>query len=160
MNRIFFLILIAIFFAACSNTSYQKAESASGVKNETSKTEIPYTIAERYFVRNTVNDKLFELKIDSAEEFEKYLGIGTIMGERGKATEIDFSLQSVLAIIVPESQHVTTIDSKELVKEGDQIVFRYIVKRGKEQSFKVRPVLLIIVDKEYSKDVKFYGEEI
>jgi len=90
--------------------------------------DIPFTVAKNYFVKNTVKQGGLENpKIETKENFDSVLGASRTMNKDGRATEIaPVSLQK---------------DDKNRVE------LNYRLTKGNKQSFKIRPVLIVIVDK-------------
>ncbi len=137
-----------LFFTACQNNSKKDNNSNKNSKVEASKeTEIPFTIAKRYFVKNNIKN-IDTPKIETAEEFNKIFGSATTMGKDSQPTEIDFSKQFVIAIIQPETEFSTTIKPTGLHKnEKGEIILNYKTEKGEKQTFTTQPYLAIIVDK-------------
>lgn len=114
---------------------------------------IPYEVAERYFVRNDVNG-LPPTTIVSAEEFEEYFGMATVMGPSGNPTEIDFSKNFVICIALDPTDIETTLSVISLTNTNSgQLDLRYEIKRGEKMSYTSQPLMLLIVDKKYEKPV-------
>lgn len=109
--------------------------------------EISYTIAENYFVKNTVktiDNPLFETK----EAFEAVFGMAPVMGKGGQPTEIDFSKQFVIALATPVIDTMCKIEPMSLQKnDAGEIVLRYKIKMGEKISYQIRASLILVVDK-------------
>ncbi len=117
----------------------------SGIKNQV--INIAFTEAKNYFVKNTIG-KLDNPKIDTAEKFNQIFGMATTMGRDGKPTEIDFKKQYVIAVILPETDFMTTITPVSLQKdEMGKITLIYNKVVGSKQTYTIRPSFEIIVDK-------------
>ena len=144
-------VLALLFLCSCQaqvkpNKKTQTKDQASNKKGKSD--DIPYTIAQRYFVKNTVKpNSLKNPKIETAEMFDEFFGAATVMGEGGRPTQIDFSKQFVIAVISGDTNYSTEIIPVSLKKGKDQIVFNYQIKVGEKLSFTIGPVLIIIVDK-------------
>lgn len=157
MKRSFLIIATAIclLFAACENTPKAETNTSKGIDSiENSPTitftDIPYQIAENYFVKNTVK-KPDNPKIETADKFKEIFGMATTMGNNGKPTEIDFSKQYVIAVILPETDLTTTVDPISLQKnEKGEMILTYKTKFGRKQTFTTVPNFAIIIDKEES----------
>ena len=111
---------------------------------------VDYSIAERYFVKNTVTDRV-PGTISSKALFDEYFGAAALMGEGGLPTEIDFSKQCV----IPIDKGITDIDTSIEVVGVDipsknHIRVCYRVKEGDKLSFTMRPCVLVLVDSKYS----------
>ncbi len=111
-------------------------------------TAVPFTKAENYFIKNCA--KLPDNhKITDKETFDSVFGMATTMGENGKPTEIDFDKSFVIAVETGPVQKETTLIPEYLINHHDgQLVFHYAIKQGEDISYTIRPVLIIIVDKD------------
>lgn len=110
-------------------------------------TAVPFTKAENYFIKNGA--KLpDDHKITDKETFDSIFGMATTMGEDGKPTEIDFDKSFVIAVETGLVQKETTLTPEYLINHHDgKLVFHYAIKQGEDISYTIRPVLIIIVDK-------------
>lgn len=110
-------------------------------------TAVPFTKAENYFIKNGANLP-DNHKITDKDTFNSIFGMATTMGENGKPTEIDFDKSFVIAVEEGPVQKETTMTPDLLINHYDgQLVFHYNVKQGADISYTIRPVLIIIVDK-------------
>lgn len=124
-----------------NNTEVLKAQDISKT------TDISFVLAKNYFVKDTI-DKLDNPKIDTAEKFNEIFGMATTMGRDGKPTEIDFNKQYVIAVVLPETDLMTTIDPVSLQKDGNgKITLTYKKVVGQKQTYTIKPSFEIIVDK-------------
>jgi hypothetical protein len=122
-------------------------------QNEAKITDIPFTLAENYFVKNTV-EKLDNPKIETIEKFNEIFGMATTMGDAGKPTEINFNEQYVIAVIQPETDLSTDITPISLMKNSEnEITLNYKSVIGQKQSFTTRPNFAIIIDKKENGNV-------
>jgi hypothetical protein len=146
------MVLIAnALLVACQDSSKstkREPESPASVatKNDADKIDIPYTVAKNYFVKNTVKS-LDDPKIATAKKFDEIFGMATTMGKDGKPTTIDFSKQYVLAVILPETDLLTTIEPISLQKNSNNkitLVYKSVV--AQKQSYTMRPYFAIIVE--------------
>lgn len=113
---------------------------------ETNKQEIPFTVAENYFVKNTVKS-IDQPKISSQEAFDQIFGMATVMGPNGRPTSINFAKQYVIAVINPTTYYNTTLTPVSLQKNRKgEIIFSYKIEKGEKQTYAVTPALIIIVD--------------
>lgn len=110
-------------------------------------------MADRYFLKGGA-DTLPPQKITSQEVFNSYFGAATVMGEHGRPTAINFSRQYVIAVARPATNVKITLVPKSLVanKKGD-VVLTYQEVQGKKRTFTTKPLLLVIVDKQYDGNV-------
>ena len=120
------------------------------------KKDIPFIVADRYFLKNSVADNVANLKISTHEDFDSIFGMATVMDESGQPRRIDFSKQYVLALIKPETDRELSISAVKLEKDAEgTIVFTYKVTLGDERSFTVRPCLVVVVDNGNDDKVTF-----
>lgn len=135
MKRIL-IILLAAMLAACGQ-----------------KKDVPFEVAHNYFVRNDVTEPI-PAKIASQDEFERYLGMAAFMGKKGQPTPIDFETQFVIAVVLPETSHSTELRAESLSDDGQKLTFTYHVDvADKENTWTQVPVLLIVVDRQYERDI-------
>lgn len=149
-----------VTITSCNNQ--QRKEDTDTNVTETSKMsgeapismDIPYILAERYFVKNNVKAPLPNPKIESQEEFDRVFGTAAVMGDGGIPTVIDFNKQYAIVVVLPETDMYTTLDPVSLQKsESDVIVFSYRKTIGEKLSHVSVPALIIVVDKSFSGDV-------
>ena len=101
--------------AACGN----KHATVSAESDEASN-EVAFEVAKNYFFKND-QEIPASPKITTAEDFGKLFGMATTMGEEGKPTEIDFTKQFVLAIVLPVTNLATEINPTRLEEKGDTL---------------------------------------
>lgn len=109
-------------------------------------TPIPYRVAKHYFAKNNVNHSEYK-KIDNQTEFDNLFGSATTMHET--PTKINFSKQSILALVGKETAYDTELIPESVIKlsNGDvQVSYRKKVSKVKQTSTSI-PVLLLVVDK-------------
>ena len=93
-------------------------------------------------------------KIASQDEFERYFGMAAFMGKKGQPTPIDFEIQFVIAVVLPETSHSTELRAESLSDDGQKLTFTYHVDvADKENTWTQVPVLLIVVDRQYERDI-------
>jgi hypothetical protein len=93
-------------------------------------------------------------KIETAEKFNEIFGMATKMGKDGKPTEIDFSKQYVIAVILPETDLSTNVSPISLLKNTkNEITLNYKSVVGQKQSWTSRPNFAIIIDKKENGNV-------
>ena len=154
-NFLLVAVLSSLVFASCNNGKDEKIEDKQAADTlgavEIKATNIPFTVAKNYFVKNTVKQGgLEDPKIETKENFDALFGAATTMGKNGKATEIDFSKQYVVAVVGDETDIATEISPVSLQKDDkNQVTLNYKITKGNKQSFKIRPVLLVIADRTY-----------
>lgn len=123
---------------------------------KTKTTKVPYTVANRYFVNNSVENGAFVYpKITSQQQFEKLFGMAAVMGKDGRPTPIDFSRQFVIAVIDPITTNSVELTAKSLTKANNILTFTYSRKEEKAASSlaSFRYLLIVIVDKKHEGDV-------
>ncbi|CAN1488976.1 hypothetical protein MCETHM1_00136 [Flavobacteriaceae bacterium] len=147
-------ILFPAFFIACqSKKSEDKKTPIADIKTAAIQDMIPYTVAQNYFVKNTV-DSIANPKIETEEAFKTYFGFATTMGKNGKPTAVDFAKEFAIALVLPKTDVATTIVPVSLKKgSDDSVVFQYKIELGDKQSYTSRPFLLVVVDKKFDGNV-------
>ena len=144
-----------IVWTACGNK--QAAVPTEG--NEASD-KVAFEVAKNYFFKND-QEIPASPKITTAEEFGKLFGMATTIGEDGKPTEIDFTKQFVLAIVLPVTNLATEITPNRLEEKGDTLFYFYNAKVGEAQSYSTQPISLIILDKKYAdKQIVMVNEQV
>lgn len=120
--------------------------------------EVPYQIANNYFIKNTFPDaKLQVLKISSEESFNGIFGMATTMGENGKPTEIDFSKSFVIAVIDRASNDTESININSLKSTNGNLNLLYtVLKKEKSESYTMRFASILIVNKKYDLPVNSF----
>jgi hypothetical protein len=140
-----------------ADTSTKSVAATSSNQNN----EIAYTIVHGYFIKNDIaNDNIIQPKIVSQQQFDQYFGAAATMGKNGKPTVIDFSKKFVIAIALQETDIDTKIDLGKLYKnEQGFLEFHYRLQQGKQQSFTIRPLALVVVDKSIEGEVFLMQDE-
>jgi len=156
MTRNFLLVVICTFvFTSCNNGKDEKIEDKqaadTSAAGEIKATDVPFIVAKNYFVKNTVKQVGLENpKIETKENFDALFGAATTMGKNGKPTEINFSKQYVIAVVGDETDIATEISPVSLQKDDkNRVTLNYKTTKGSKQSFKIRPALIVIVDRNY-----------
>ena len=112
--------------------------------------DVPFQIINGYFVKNTFTDDTFpKAKITTQKEFDKMFGAAVFMGKNGMPTLINFKEQYVIAVLEKETDLNTTVTPINLKKVNNKILFEYRVLIEKPQSFTIRPLMMILVDKKH-----------
>ena len=115
---------------------------------EASVVNVPFEVAKNYFFKNGQTIPTSP-KITAAEAFDQLFGMAAFMGKDGQPTAIDFDKQFVLAIVLPVTDVATEIIPQKVEAKGNQLLYSYEVKTGKQQSFSIQPVSIIILDKQF-----------
>ncbi len=148
-------IILFIGIAVMCCTLFGGCHTSQNVGKKT----IPYTVADRYFVRNDVTG-LPPATIMSDKEFEKYFGMATVMGTNGSPTKIDFNKSFVICVALAPTDIDTDLSAVSLTDtNSNKLVLRYGIKRGKKMSYTSQPLLLLVVDKKYEKPVVLEAED-
>lgn len=151
-------IALSALLISCNASRTSGNAGADAVSSATTSANVPYTIANRYFVRNDVK-KLPNGKITNQKDFDNSFGMATVMGENGRPTEIDFDKQYVIAISKPESWNGGRIDVRSLRSDGDgSLILTYKYTEGEKQSYSITPNVVLIVDKKYKGKVELKEE--
>jgi len=141
-----YIMLWALIGLLLPNACQRNSVSVA-VQQDSGYRVIPFTALKNYFVRNDVM-KSVESKIETPEKFEEIFGMATTMGEEGKPTEINFSQQFVIAVVLPETDTATTLYPLNLKKDtSGKLRLQYHVERGTRQSFTTRPFFAVAVSK-------------
>lgn len=82
--------------------------NVDAVSSATTAVDVPYKVANGYFVRNDVK-KLPNGKISKQKDFEAAFGMAAVMGNDGRPTEIDFDNQYVIAVSKPVTDRFTEL---------------------------------------------------
>jgi len=114
-----------------------------------------YNRMNNYYVNNNLSNGTHKLVIHNQQEFESVFGEGAVMGRNGHPTRIDFSRQFVVAVILPETNRQTTIETALVRRLGDKLYFSYIIDEGHATSYTMRPYTAVIVDRMEPSDVVF-----
>ena len=155
MKKILFAFAAMIIIAACGNK--QIVAPAEGDK---ASNEVVFEVAKNYFFKND-QEIPASPKITTAEDFGKLFGMATTMGNDGKPTEIDFTKQFVLAIVLPVTNLATEITPDRFEEKGDTLFYFYDAKVGEAQSYSTQPISLIILDKKYAdKQIVMVNEQV
>ena len=142
MKKVLLAFAVLLGLVACTTNKATSAEKS------VVSSEVPFTVVEHYFF-NKGQDIPVNPKITSEELFKQLFGMATVMGENGKPTEIDFSKQFVLAVVLPVTDINTEITPVKVEEKGDTLFYHYDVKTGEKQSFSIQPLSIIILDKKY-----------
>ena len=108
-----------------------------------------------YYVNNYFNNGTHKLVIHNQQDFDAVFGSGAVMGHNGQPTKINFSRQFVIAVILPETNRQTTIETAMLKRVGDRLYFSYIIEEGHATSYTMRPFTAVVVDRNEPSDVVF-----
>lgn len=142
------ILALALFsgaFCACSTSKTNSTKKVNGM------TKVSYTILKHYFANNTIDnqeDKVYEFT--SEDEFKKYIGSASVMGQNGTPTKVDFGKDFVLALVGPTSNQIVNYKPTNLMLAGGMLHFSYKKEVSSQtKTFTSKPVLLLSIDKKY-----------
>ena len=113
--------------------------------------DIPFEEVKNYFFRNDADIPESPV-IDSSEQFGELFGAAAFMGKDGQPTRIDFNKEFVIAVVNPVTDCLTELAPESLQKVDGELVFTYRETIGEQQSWTMRPILLVKVDRQYKAD--------
>lgn len=141
MNRIISTVVAAIIMLATFTTT---ANAAKKVGNT-----IYYTVLNNYFHNNNVPIPSSPL-ITTKKEFDEQFGMAARMGKDGLPTPVNFKKEAVIAIVLPETDVVTEIDSISVKETGaNELTLTYNIHEGMKNGFTTQPMFLMAVNKKY-----------
>ena len=110
---------------------------------------VPYQLADNYFFRNDAPDTTNPIICNTLEEFEQYYGYAAVMGKNGQPTPIDFNKHTTIGIVLPVTNHETYIHPTDLLLDNACLTLHFKLQTDEQElSFSLRPMILLIVDKE------------
>lgn len=114
-------------------------------------TSVEFKLANRYFVKNTVEDGVLTIPaIRSEEELMKYFGTAPTLGKDGEPTTIDFTNEYVLAVIDSITNEAPiNLEAISLTKTTDQLNFVYSKSSQEKTGSEFRYLLLLVIPKQY-----------
>ena len=155
MKHLTIAIAVGAVLLLCSNCSlFNKMNMAQNVYNAAS--PISFTCLDNYFVRNDVDcSKQQRLILDNKADFEGFFGMAATMG--GLPTDINWNKQYVVALILPETNRMTTITPVDVRQDGDKVVVCYKVDRGEKTTYTMVPFTAVALDKPAtSQQLRFF----
>lgn len=141
MKHLFFYFFLLMITTGCESQ-----------KNNTSP-EIPYTVAQRYFVKNNFDGK-FSNPITSQTEFNRIFGAAAVMGKNGKPTSIDFDKEFVVAVIGKSNSNAEEFQPLSVNKTGEELEVTYQRTAKGFQTYTSTPLLLLVLKNKYLGKVK------
>lgn len=141
MKRTISTLLVALLMLATFSTSAQAAK-----KNDNT---VRYTELHNYFHNNGAPIPASPL-ITTQKDFDEQFGMAARMGKDGQPTPVNFKKQAVLAIVLPETNFATTIDSVVVRESGkNELTLAYTVHEGMKYGYTTQPISLLAIDKKY-----------
>jgi hypothetical protein len=110
--------------------------------------DIPFEEVRNYFFRNDTEIPDSPL-IDTSEQFEEQFGAAAFMGKAGQPTPVDFDREFVIAVVNPVTDSFTELAPESLKMNNGELVFTYHETVGAKQSWTMRPILLVKVDRKF-----------
>lgn len=138
MRKLLSIVITATLMMSC------------GTANKVSK--VPYTIAHGYFVRNDAPAHASNF-YDNRESFDRIFGCAAVMGPDGLPTDIDFSRQSVVAIIGNQTNCPTEYIPISVTSESDTLRLKYRATEAAPTTYTMTPLLLVVIDKQKASSV-------
>lgn len=108
-----------------------------------------------YFVNNNVKGGTLKLVIHNQQDFDNVFGSAAVMGRNGQPSSIDFRKQFVVAVILPETNRQTQIETVMLNRINDRLYYSYIIREGHATSYTIRPFTAVVVDRNEPSEVVF-----
>ena len=110
--------------------------------------KVDYKEAHNYFL-NQGQERAVGSKITTQKDFDRCFGMAAFMGKGGNPTTINFKKEFVIPIILDETDKDTDILDVSLEGNERELKLTYRVKEGKQQSFFMQPIKLLIVNNAY-----------
>ena len=143
MNKIVSTMLAMLLMLASFSTTASAAKKNSG--------SVAYTVLNNYYHNNNAPLPSSPL-ITTQKEFDEQFGTAAYMGKGGLPTKVNFKRQAVLAIVLPQTNKTTVIDSVSVKVTGaNQLTLAYTVHEGAERGYTTQPMQLMAIDKKYGK---------
>jgi len=114
-----------------------------------------YTPMDNYFVNNNFRNGTQKLVIHNQHDFEQVFGAAAVMGRNGHPTTVNFDHQFVVAVILPETNRQTSIETVMLNRVGDRLYYSYLISEGHKTSYTIRPFTAVVVSRNEPSDVVF-----
>ena len=107
--------------------------------------KVEFKEAEGYFFKNGQPSPKSILVMRSKEELEKHFGYAATMSRR--PTEVDFSKQAVIAIVLPEMDIDANVRITGIANQPKGLKVDYKIKSGKQLSYTIQPMTMVVIDK-------------
>ncbi|MBQ9275069.1 MAG: hypothetical protein IJ228_09655 [Succinivibrio sp.] len=121
------------------------AAGAGGAQREA----LSGTILRNYFAVQTAGSAV----IRSEEELSERFGLAAFMGPDGEPTQVDFSTELVLGVVLEDSADEEEVHLEALYLEGGALHVDYTVRVGERgRSYTIRPLLLLKVERSQVPD--------
>lgn len=121
---------------------------SASAANKASNT-VYYTVLHNYFHNNNAPIPSSPL-ITTKQAFDEQFGMAAHMGNDGIPTPVNFKKQAVIAIVLPETNFATDIDSISIRETGkNELTLTYNIHEGMEYGFTSQPIFLMAINKKY-----------
>lgn len=140
MNRLLFYLLSVLMLVP--SIAMARSYNKNG-------TDVQFMVLKNYFHNNDAPLPSSPL-ITTKAEFDSQFGMATFMGNDGEPTSVNFKRQVVLAIVLPETDKATIIDSVSVKKSGEkELTIIYTVHEGINNGYTIQPIYLMSIDRKY-----------
>lgn len=148
----FVLSMTALLLVSCTTKKTSgndtKTDDTAVANVMVNDTQVKYTMATNYFHKSDV-PLPDNLKITSAEEFERHFGMAAHMGNDGQPTNIDFDKNFVVAKVLSETDLQTELRPISLKMDGDHLLLTYSLVQGEKLSYSIQPMFILVVPNDY-----------
>lgn len=113
--------------------------------------KIPFQVAKGYYFRGDIDSVRFvRNKITSKKAMDSFFGFAAFMGKEGKPTEINFSKNFVICVVINEVDKLMELSPIGLTKKANnRLEFHFKMLVGEKMTSRSRPILLVLVDNKY-----------
>lgn len=148
MKKFLMLSIVAIFLGCSQNNKQSTDQHASENKISSTSKILKYEIGANYFVKNTFNSNLIDKSyIDSKEVFENVFGVARTMSAESMPTDIDFTTDFVIPIILDQTNIGSKISVDSIRLIGNLLSVNYTVTEVEPISYVIQPSEVIILKK-------------
>jgi hypothetical protein len=153
MSKFFKIGVVTMVLGMTIGSCRSPQASPSVSQADTTATDIPFTSAQGYFVKNSyTKPQLDNPKLSSQEEFDQVFGMAPVMGEKGTPTALDFASHDVIAVIGATTDTYTTLSAVGVTQLQNKIILHYKRTEGETLTYQMQPCLIVVLDKKYSDE--------
>ena len=110
--------------------------------------QIPFKTGNNYFAKKSATTDRQLLIIGTRNQCDSLLGAAAVMGRGGQPTDIDFSKQTIIGIVMPDTDQPTEITPTSLTQtSADTVTVAFSTTRHEPSSYTMRPFAMIVVQK-------------
>lgn len=157
MNRyisLFVALCLAVALTSCG-AGRKAVAGQEATASVTGATKVPYRVAQNYFLRNDAG-LTGNFVVETQQQFDRLFGAAAVMGKDGMPTKIDFSRERVLVVVKPLTARLSELEPLGLEQAGGgTLTLSYSYRQGKEQSYTMQPVMIVVIDKKHGGEVRF-----